>query len=184
VQVLASANAVGEQADSKRRIFMFDIVRLFFIILLMTAGLAAYFLVVNALFPKRVTQTRSAAQTMKARSFGIGLVNFVFFAVIVLVLFSVAENAGPFLRVILTIPALLILALLAILLSLGLAGMAALVGEQILPDLSAWKQMLWGTVCLALACALPFVGWFLLLPYVGFVGIGAVILGFVQREKI
>jgi len=62
--------------------------------------------------------------------------------------------------------------------------MSGLIGERILPDLPAWKQLPWGTVCLALACALPFVGWFLLLPYVGFIGIGAVILGFFQRDKL
>jgi hypothetical protein len=174
----------GKPSDSKRRIFMSDIVRLLLIIPIMVAGIAAYFLVLNALFGGRVSWTRSIAQSMPARSLGIGFVNFVFFAVIVLVLFSIAENTGPFLRGLLTIPAFLILALLAIVLSLGLAGMVTLVGERIFPDLSIWKQTLWGTVCLSLACALPFVGWFLLFPYVGFVGIGAVILGFFQREKV
>ena len=162
---------------------MSDIVRLFLILLLLIAGLAAYFLVLNALFGSRVTRTRSIAQSMAGRSFGIGLVNFLFFTVIALVLLSIAENAGPFIRGVLTIPAIIILALLAIALSLGLAGMSNLIGERIFPDLPAWKQTLWGTVCLSLACAVPFIGWFLLLPYVGFVGIGAVILGFLQREQ-
>ena len=159
---------------------MSDIVRLFLILILLVAGLAAYFLVVNALFASWVTRTRSISQSVPGRSFGIGLVNFVFFAVIALVMLSVAENAGPFIRGVLTIPAIIILVLLAIALSLGLAGLASLIGERILPELPVWKQTLWGTVCLSLACALPFVGWFLLLPYVGFVGIGAVILGFLQ----
>jgi hypothetical protein len=162
---------------------MSDIVRLLFAIILLTISLAAYFLVVNALFPRRVAKTKSIIQSMPARSFGIGLVNFLFFAVIAMVLFSVAENTGPFLRGILTIPAVVILALIAIVLSLGLAGMSNVIGEQIFSDFPVWKNNLWGTVCLSLACALPFVGWFLLLPYVGFVGIGAVILGFFQREK-
>ena len=162
---------------------MSDIVRLLLATILLTIGLAAFFLVASGLFPQRVAKTKSAIQSMPARSFGVGLVNFVFFAVIAMVLFSVAENMGAFVRGILTIPALIILAFLAIVLSLGLAGMSSLIGERTLPELSAWKQTLWGTVCLSLACALPFVGWFLLLPYVGFVGIGAVILGFFQREK-
>jgi hypothetical protein len=58
-----------------------------------------------------------------------------------------------------------------------------LIGERLFPDHAIWKQILLGSICLSLACALPFVGWFLLLPYVGFVGIGAVILGFFEREK-
>lgn len=162
---------------------MSDILRLFFITILMTIGLAAYFLVAHALFPQRIVKTKAIIQSMPARSFGIGLVNFVFFAVIAMVLLSVAENTGPFVRGILIIPAVIILAFLAIVLSFGLTGMANFIGERIFPDVSTWKQTLWGTVSLSLACALPFVGWFLLLPYVGFVGIGAVILGFFQREK-
>ena len=160
---------------------MSDIVRLFLIILLLLAGFAAYFLVLNALFAPRVTKTRSIAQSMPGRSFGIGLVNFLFFAVIALVLLSIAENAAPFLRGVLTIPAIIILALLAIALSLGLAGMSTMIGERVFPELPLWKQSLWGAVCLSLACALPFVGWFLLFPYVGFVSIGSVILGFLQK---
>lgn len=161
---------------------MSDILRLILAIALLIIGLAAYFLVLNALFPQRVMKSRSLIQAMPARSFGIGLVNFVFFAVIAAVLLSVAESAGPFIKGILTIPALIILTFLTIMLSLGLAGMSKLIGERIFPDVSGWRQTLWGTVCLSLACAVPFVGWFLLLPYVGFVGIGAVILGFFQRE--
>jgi len=162
---------------------MTDIVRLLLIVILLLSAVSAYFLVLNALFVTRVTWTRAIAQSMPARSFGIGFVNFVFFAVIALVLLSLAENAGAVVKGILTIPAVLIVAFLSIVLSFGLAGMSAFVGERIFPGLPAWKQLLWGTVCLALACSLPFVGWFLLLPYVGFVGFGAVILAFVQKEN-
>ena len=162
---------------------MSDIIRLLLVVILLTIGLAAYFLVVSALFPQRIAKTKSMIQSVPARSFGIGVVNFVFFAVIAVVLFSMAENTGPFIKVLLTIPATIILACLGIVLSMGLAGMANSIDERIFPDLSMWKQTLWGTVCLSLACALPFVGWFLLFPYVGFAGIGAVILGYFQREK-
>jgi hypothetical protein len=162
---------------------MSDVIRLFLILILLVVGFSAYFLVVNALFASRIAHTRSIAQSMPGRSFGIGLVNFVFFAVIALVLFSLAENTVPFVRSVLTIPGLIILGVLAVALSLGLAGMSNLIGERLFPDLPSWKQTLWGTICLSLACALPFVGWFLLLPYVGSIGIGAVILGFFQREK-
>ena len=162
---------------------MSDILRLFIAILLLTTGLAAYFLVMNALFKPRIEQTKAVAQTMPIRSAGFGLVNFVFFAVIAAVLLSVADAARPLIQAILTIPAVIILAALAFVLSLGLIAMSNMIGERIFPNFAAWKQTLWGTVCLSLACALPFVGWFLLLPYAGCVGIGAVILGYFQREK-
>ena len=162
---------------------MSDIARLLVIVLLLLVGLSAYFLVLNALFASRITRTKTDAQTMPGRSFGIGFVNFVFFAVIAMVLLSLAESTRSFIQVILTIPAVVILAFLATMLSFGLAGMSNLIGEQIFSELPAWKQSLWGAVCLSLACALPFVGWFLLLPYVGFVGFGSVLLGILQREK-
>jgi hypothetical protein len=162
---------------------MSDILRLFVFIILITISLVACFLVAHALFPQRIIKTKSVIQSMPARSFWIGLVNFVFFAVIAVVLLSVAENTGALLKGILTIPALAVLAFLAMVLSFGLAGMSNLIGERTFPGVSLWQQTLWGTVCLSFACALPFVGWFLLLPYAGFVGIGAVILGYFQARS-
>ena len=161
---------------------MINILRLPLIVFLLTTSLAAYFLVISALFANRVTKTQRVINQLTGRSFLVGLVNFLFFGVIAIVLFSVAENTNGFLKGILTIPALLITALLAVILSFGLVGMVNVVGERILPEHSSLKKSAWGTVILTFACALPFVGWFLLLPYVGLVGFGAVILGFFQRD--
>jgi hypothetical protein len=159
-----------------------EILRLSLVTILLTVGLVAYFLVAGALFPQRLAKTRSLINSATGRSFGVGLVNFVFFTVIAVVLFSLAENTGPFIKGLLTIPALLITAFLLIMLSFGLSATAGLLGERIFPDLPAWKQSACGTICLSFACAVPFVGWFLLLPYTGLIGIGAFILGFFQRE--
>jgi len=162
---------------------MTDILRLFFIIILLTVSLAAFFLVIGTLFTQRVAKTERVITGMPGRSFGVGLVNFAFFGVIAVVLFSIAGNAGNFVKVILNIPALLITAALVIMLSFGLTGMVNLLGERILPEVVSWKRTAFGTMVLCFACALPFVGWFLLFPYVGFVGIGAFILGLFQRES-
>jgi len=161
---------------------MTDILRIFFIIILLTIALAAYFLVIGALFANRTAKTQRVITAMPGRSFGVGLVNFAFFGTIALVLFSLAENAGSVVKVILTLPALLIAAVLAIMLSFGLAGMVNLLGERIIPEVTTWKRTIFSTAVLSFACALPVVGWFLLFPYVGFVGIGAFILGLFQRE--
>jgi hypothetical protein len=162
---------------------MSDILRLFVAILILTLGLAAYFLVVNALFSQRVARTKTIASDMPGRSFGIGLVNFAFFFVIAVILISVADKIdNGFFKGVVILPALLILAFLAIMLTFGLTGIANLIGERILPDAASWKQTVCGAVCLCFACALPFVGWFLLFPYLGFVGIGAFILGVFRRE--
>ena len=137
---------------------MTDILRLFFIIILFPIAIAAYFLVLGVLFTNRAAKTQRVLIAMPGRSFGVGLVNFLFFGVIALVLFSLAENAGSFVRVIVTIPALLITATLAIMLSFGLAGMVNLLGERILPEAHTWKRTVFGAMILTFACFLPVVG--------------------------
>ncbi|HMU92077.1 MAG TPA: hypothetical protein PKE43_03675 [Anaerolineales bacterium] len=161
---------------------MNEFLQIMVVILLFTIPLAAYFLVLAALFPNRTAKTQRVLTTMPGRSFGVGLVNFLFFGLIALVLFSVAENAGSVVKTILMIPALVILAALTLALSFGLTGMVNQLGERIFPEHLAWKRTALGTVILGLACLLPAIGWFLLFPYVGFVGIGAFILGLFQRE--
>lgn len=163
---------------------MTDILRLLLIVISLTIALACYFLVIGALFANRVTKTQRVINQLTGRSLAIGFVNFLFFGVIAMLLFSFAENVDGVFRVILTIPALIITILLTVILSFGLAGMVNVIGERVFPEQSAWKKTVWGTIILAFACALPFVGWFLLLPYAGLTGFGSVILGFFQREKM
>jgi len=162
---------------------MNDVLRLLLIVTLLTISLAAYFLVIGTLFTSRVDKTQRVINQMPGRAFGVGLVNVLFFGVIAIVLSSVAENAGGFVKGVLTIPALLIIALLTMLLSIGLTGMVNIFSTRIFTDMVPWKRNIWGSAILCFACALPFVGWFLLFPYISFVGVGAVILGFFQREN-
>lgn len=161
---------------------MNDILRLTLIILLLTITLTAYFLVIGALFTSRVAKTQSSLSLTPGRSFGLGMVNFFFFGLIAFVMLSLAENAGSFVKGTLTIPALLILAFLSILLSLGLTATVQHLAERLFLDMPVWKRNLWSSVILCIACAMPFVGWFLLIPYIAFVGIGATILGFLQKS--
>lgn len=162
---------------------MNDILRLLLIILLLTISLASYFLVIGTLFTSRVDKTQRVINQISGRAFGVGLVNFLFFGVIAVTLFAIAENASGFIKGVLTIPALLITILLTALLSIGLTGMVNIVSEKLFPDMGGWKRVFWGSAILCFACALPFAGWFLLFPFVSFVGVGAVILGFFQREN-
>ena len=161
---------------------MTEILQLFLGVILLTVALAAYFLVFVAFFSNRITKTQRVINQTPGRSFWVGLVNFLFFGVIVMLLFAISENAENLVRFILIPPAVAITAVLAIILSFGLTGMVNTVGERIFPDQSAWRKTLWGTVILAFACALPFVGWFLLLPYTSLTGIGAVILSFFRKD--
>jgi hypothetical protein len=163
---------------------MTDILRLFFIIILLTIGFACYFLIVNALFIGRVSKTVNIVKQMPWRSFGVGFVNFLFFGTITIVLFAISEGLGNgVVKFKLLVPALVIAAVLAVLLSFGLSAMINILGERVFPELSAWRKTFWGTVILAFGSAIPTVGWFLLFPYVALTGLGAVILGFFQRNN-
>ncbi len=163
---------------------MQEVFRMTIILILLNLGLVAYFLALAALFPRRVRKTRTAADLMPGRSFGVGLVNFLFFGAIPLVLFNIAERVGnQFVKTILTLPALFFLAVLGIGLSFGLAGMVQLVGERLAPAQSHFRRTLWGTLALSLGSSLPLVGWFLLFPYAGLAGLGAFIVGFFWKEQ-
>ncbi len=158
--------------------------RLFFLILVLTIGLAALFLTASALFPDRVARTQRFIVRSPGRSFWLGLVNFLFFAVIAGVLFSLSEGVAAPLRAILTLPALLISAILVLILSFGWTATANQLGELVFPGQAGWQRTVSGTVLLSFAASVPFAGWFLLLPYTGLTGFGAVVLGFFQKEKI
>ena len=99
-----------------------------------------------------------------------------------MVLFSVAENAG-LIKGILTIPAVVILACSHNRAQYWSGRHVQFIGERIFPDLSMWKQILWGTVCLSFACAFHLWAGSCYSLMSVFLGIGAVILGFFQREK-
>jgi hypothetical protein len=159
---------------------MSELTRLGAVAVFGAATLAAFFVVLAALFPDRMARTRAAAGRAPGRSFFIGLVNAIFFLVLILALQAIAEATGIQLF---AIPALLLLTLLGIAALFGLGGMAQLVGERLLPERGHYFRIAAGAVVIGLGCALPFVGWFGLLPYVAVLGLGAFGLSFFEPAK-
>ncbi len=153
------------------------------VFLLLTLLLIPFFIVVGTLFPKRVAKTESILRLMPGRALAVGLVNFVFFVAVGMVFLIIAEKTSDLLKLILTLPALVIFTVLAITLSFGLTGMVNLIGERIALGQSDWRRTLWGTLLLGIACAVPLLGWFLLLPYVTCAGIGAFITSIFQPDR-
>lgn len=151
------------------------------VIVILTLNLIPFFIALVTLFPARTAKSQEVANRMPGRSLVIGCVNFLFLLLISLALFSLAEQTDGLLKVILLFPAFFFTALLAIALSFGLVSMAALMGERLAPAQPAWKRTFWGALLLGLGSSVPLFGWFLLLPYAAWVGMGAFIIGFFQK---
>ena len=147
------------------------------VVVLAALVLAAFFVVLGALFPDRLARTRAIAARAPGRAFVIGLINGFFVGVGVLALLAVASWTGIQL---LALPGLVLLGVLALGLVLGLGGVVLLLGERLLPERGAITRHGAAAILLGLACALPYVGWFLLGPYVALLGLGAFLLTFFE----
>lgn len=150
--------------------------------LLLTLNFVPLFILLAALFPGRLAKTREAAQEMPWRAFAIGLINSLFFSSIGMVLFALAERANGIWKVAALFPAVLILVFLAVGLVFGLGSFVEFVGERTLPAQTSWKRTFWGTLLVGASCAFPFFGWFVILPYLGWAGIGAFIISFFRKS--
>ncbi|MBI3244649.1 MAG: hypothetical protein HYZ49_20415 [Chloroflexi bacterium] len=163
---------------------MNDLIRATLLIFGFNLALVAFFVVLNALFPRRIARTKMVADAMPGRAFAVGLVNFLFFGAITFILFTLVGQVGnELLKVILALPALFFLSALSVGLSFGLAGMVQLVGERLAANQTEIRRTIWGALALSFGSSLPFVGWFGLLPYAGLMGLGALIVSFFWRER-
>ena len=146
-----------------------------------TLVFGAFFIVLLTLFPKLVIGTSEAAKRMHGRAVLLGFINLVFVVVIAVALNAIGEGSSiPFLQVL----ALILLSVLLVGLGFGLAGMAFLLGEQILPERSHVRQMAVGAVILWFSNLTPYLGWFLLLPYLCLRGLGGLFLVIFRRKDI
>jgi hypothetical protein len=142
--------------------------------------LVALFVVVNTLFRGFVSGIRAAAHETPGRALLVGLVNFIFVAILAMALGKAAQNLGlQFLGLL----AMLFVVVLTIGVTFGLAGMVELVAERLVPAQTGWRRTAGGAAALTLACITPYIGWFGLLPYVGLRGLGALILSLFARAS-
>jgi hypothetical protein len=132
--------------------------------------LIALFGVLEALFPRTVERTRRVADESPRRALLIGLVNLIF---LVAAGFGIGALHN---RSALAFFVLLAFMFLMIGITLGLAGMVQVVGSRLFPERIGLQRTGWGAGALVLACLVPYVGWFGLLPYLALTGLGAFLL--------
>ena len=148
------------------------------IILLSLIALIAPFILIRGLFPGRVEKIREAIETQWKRAFWLGLVNTLFISIIAFGLGAMGENAP-----LLNIPAIAIYGTLLIGLLYGLTAFTQILGQRLFPDLPPIKKDIRAGAVFLVAGLLPFVGWFLLLPYVICLSVGGVVLALYQSRK-
>lgn len=154
--------------------------RLNLIVFLVVTGvtLPAYLTLVGVVFPAATARSQAAWNTSRWQSFLLGLVNLLFFLVVAILFFNLAQNDLSGVPALLAaLIALGILLALAILTSIGLAGFARVAAEQ-----SEGKTMLRAAFLLTLACITPFVGWFIFTPFAVAAGLGAAIQSMIRRK--
>ena len=148
---------------------------------LVGATVVALFAVMGVLFRSWVERIHELAETQARRSLLVGLVNVVSLTALTLALARIGQNAD---LGILSVINILLLAAAAIAIIFGLAGMVRLVGAHLIPAASQTRQAVWGGAAIVLACLTPYVGWFLLFPYIAMRGLGAVVLALATRRTV
>jgi hypothetical protein len=143
-------------------------------------SLSAFFLVLGVLFQPLVMRTHDACSDLPGRSFVIGLVNTLFVSILALGFTALGDGTG---LEILKLPALLLIIIFAIFIAYGLAGMTLIIGERLVPDRNQTTQLMLGSITMILACLTPYIGWFLLTPYLCFRGLGGVLLGMTRGRS-
>jgi len=148
---------------------------------LVGATVVALFAVMGVLFRSWVERIHELAETQARRSLLIGLVNVVSLTALTLAVGRIIQYAD---LGILSVINILLLAAAAIAIIFGLAGMVRLVGAHLIPAASQTRQAVWGGAAIVLACLTPYVGWFLLFPYIAMRGLGAVVLALATRRTV
>jgi hypothetical protein len=143
--------------------------------------LGSFLTALLALFPKLIQRTAMAAKRMHGRTLIIGILNVAFFAFLAMGLGFLGDQSASSLLQILTI---VLIGLILVGLGLGLAAMALLMGEQIVPQRSEIQQIAAGSGLLILSSLTPYVGWFLLLPYLFCRGVGGLFLAIFRRKAL
>lgn len=143
--------------------------------LALAAVLFGLFASLAAFFPRMVWLSQRAVEQSPGRSILIGWVNAAFVLAVSLPLLSLQ---GP-------LPTIVGGAVLAAGvggLAIGLAAVTSLVGRRLRRTDGELAAIFTGTGVLSLASAVPFFGWFVFLPGLLFLALGAFILGWFRRR--
>lgn len=152
------------------------------VILVGGLSLLALFAALVLLFPKQVMKTQLVLENTGGRSLLLGLVNFIFFGLLVtLGVWLAQKTSGVLAGIIILLSGVIALAI-AVLTFTGLVALAQLLGVRIGDGTTPFRTILRGGGLLLLAGLAPYLGWFLFAPLAAWTGLGAAIQALVLRR--
>ena len=146
--------------------------------LLALITLVASFIFFRGLFPARVSKIQATLEDNWKISFWLGLVNTILITIFVVGFGSLGNGSSLF-----YLPAFAIYGAFLIGLLFGFSAFVQILGERLFADLHPVKRDVRAGSIFLLTSLLPFVGWFLLFPYVISLSVGAVVITIFQNRK-
>jgi hypothetical protein len=122
-------------------------------------------------------------ETAGGRSLLLGLVNFIFFGLLVTLGVWLAQQTSSVLAGVLILLSGVIALAMVILTLIGIVALAQLLGVRIGSETTPFTTILRGGGLLLLAGLAPYLGWFLFTPLTAWAGFGAAIQALVIRRK-
>ncbi len=154
------------------------------VVLFSGMSLLAFFSVVVLLLPAPITKVQLTLEKSGGRSILLGLVNFIFLSILVILSIWLGERFGGFVAAVCALIALLSAIAFASLTVLRLIATAQLLGLRSGKESAPFVVILRGGGLLLLAGLTPYVGWFLFTPLAVWASLGAAILTFLPKRKV
>jgi hypothetical protein len=143
-------------------------------------SLVALFLVVTVLFPGLVTRCGEALEINNKRAFWLGFVNTLVVAILLTVFAMLAESVAE----LFFLPAILILVFYIPSAIFGLISIGRIIGERLFSQHDSLRQQSYGSAVMILACLFPFLGWYVLFPFLLSLGFGAFLVAVFQKKGL
>jgi hypothetical protein len=157
---------------------------LFMLFLFGAIGLTSIFILINLLFPRLVDGAEAVLEVALGRSLLVGFINILFVGVVDgIVIWLTQLLKQPLLNGILVILAALLTMVPVMLIFLGLASLANLLGRRMGGTENGSYANLRGGSLLVLAGLTPFIGWFAFTPLVIMTCLGAAIQTVSRRKE-
>ena len=161
-----------------------ELIRFFVVALFSGWTLMAFLVALGLLMPRFTDLTAQVLRTMPGSSFLLGLVNALSLGIIAVVIFQIGQRIGGLIGGLFGLAGLTLTFLLLGLAALGMAGMTWLMHQRLFGDAAASLPTLLRTALILIsACFAPIFGWFILVPLVLSISLGATLIALFQQVR-